>query len=123
MVRGYYLLTELRMLGQNRARVTRRFWFDRVGGVRLARVQTYDERGRLVTDVVYSNPQNFGGEGGATRPLPAQIELTRPQERYAIRLAFQDPTAVRVDAPYDPEVFVLKNSSNLQEVDLDAKKP
>jgi hypothetical protein len=123
VVRGYYLLTELQMIGQNRARVTRRFWFDRVGSVRLARVQTYDERGRLITDVVYSNPQSFGEEGGATRRLPAQIELTRPQERYAIRLAFQEPSAVRVDAPYDPEVFVLKNSSNLQEVDLDAKRP
>ena len=121
VIRGYYLLTELRMVEQNRARVTRRFWFDRVGAVRLARVQTYDERGRLVTDVVYSNPQNFGEEAG--RRLPAQIELTRPQERYAIRLAFQDPGSVRVDAPYDPEVFVLKNSSNLQEVDLDARRP
>jgi hypothetical protein len=123
VVRGYYLLTELRMLEQNRARVTRRFWFDRVGSVRLARVQSYDERGRLITDVVYSNPQSFSEEGGAARRLPAQIELTRPQERYAIRIAFQDPGSVRVDAAYDREVFVLKNSSNLQEVDLDARKP
>jgi hypothetical protein len=123
VVRGYYLLTELQMVEQNRARVTRRFWFDRVGALRLARVQTYDERGRLITDVVYSNPQNFGEETGTPRRLPAQIELTRPQERYAIRLAFQDPAAVRVDTPFDPEVFVLKNTSNLQEVDLDARKP
>src|SRR5215207_2154480 len=104
------------------ARVTRRFWFDRVGAFRLARVQIYGERGQLITDVIYSNAQPFGEEGRLR--LPAQVELTRPQEHYSIRIAFQDPGAVKVDEQYDPEIFVLKNSSNLQEVDLDAmKKP
>jgi hypothetical protein len=120
VVRGYYILTELELISQNRARVTRRFWFDRVGALRLARVQMYGERGQLVTDVVYSNHQPFG-EDGRLR-LPAQVELTRPQDHYSIRLAFQDPGSVKVDQPYDPEIFVLKNASNLPEVDLDAKK-
>ncbi len=122
VVRGYYILSELELVAQNRARVTRRFWFDRVGTLRLARVQIYGERGQLTTDVVYSNPQPFGEEGRLR--LPAQVELTRPQDHYSIRIAFQDPGAVKVDDPYDPEIFVLKNSGNLQEVDLDAvKKP
>lgn len=120
VVRGYYVLTEMELVSQNRARVTRRFWFDRVGTLRLARVQIYGERGQLITDVVYSNPQPFG-EDGRLR-LPAQVELTRPQDHYSIRVAFQDPGAVKVDQPYDPEIFVLKNSGNLQEVDLDAVK-
>ncbi|HEX8188429.1 MAG TPA: hypothetical protein VF586_08760 [Pyrinomonadaceae bacterium] len=120
VVRGYYVLSELELVAQNRARVTRRFWFDRVGSLRLARVQMYGERGQLITDVVYSNPQPFGDEGRLR--LPGQIELTRPQDHYSIRLAFQEPGAVKVDQPYDPEIFVLKNSSNLQEVDLDAMK-
>ncbi len=120
VMRGYYILSELELLSQNRARVTRRFWFDRVGTLRLARVQIYAERGQLITDVVYSNPQPFGEEGA--RRLPAQIELTRPQDHYSIRIAFQDPGSVKVDQPYDPEIFVLKNGSNLQEVDLDKVK-
>jgi hypothetical protein len=120
VVRGYYVLTEMELVSQNRARVTRRFWFDRVGTLRLARVQIYGERGQLITDVVYSNAQPFGEEGRLR--LPAQIELTRPQDHYSIRIAFQDPGAVKVDQQYDPEIFVLKNSSNLQEVDLDAKR-
>jgi len=120
VVRGYYVLSEMELVSQNRARVTRRFWFDRVGTLRLARVQIYGERGQLITDVVYSNPQPFGEEGRLR--LPAQVELTRPQDHYSIRIAFQDPGAVKVDQPYDPEIFVLKNSSNLQEVDLDAVK-
>jgi hypothetical protein len=120
VIRGYYVLSELELVAQNRARVTRRFWFDRVGQLRLARVQIYGERGQLTTDVVYSRPQPFGGEGRLR--LPAQIELTRPQDHYSIRLAFQDPGAVKVDQQYDPEIFVLKNTSNLPEVDLDAKR-
>ena len=118
--RGYYVLSELELVSQNRARVTRRFWFDRVGTLRLARVQIYGERGRLITDVVYSQPQPFGEEGRLR--LPAQIELTRPQDHYSIRIAFQDPGAVKVDQPLDPEIFVLKNTSSLPEVDLDAAK-
>ena len=120
VLHAYYILTELELVAQNRARVTRRFWFDRVGTFRLARVQIYGERGQLITDVVYSNQQPFGEEGRLR--LPAQVELTRPQDHYSIRLAFQDPGAAKVDQQYDPEIFVLKNASNLPEVDLDAKK-
>ena len=120
VMRGYYILSELELMAQNRARVTRRFWFDRVGQLRLARVQTYSERGQLLTDVIYSNQQSFG-EDGRYR-LPAQIELTRPQDRYAIRIAFQDPGSVKVDQPLPDDAFVLKNTSGLSEVDLDAKK-
>ena len=120
VVRGYYVMSELEVQGQGRARVLRRFWFDRVGALRLARVQSYGERGRLQTDVVYAAPAGFG-EGEHYR-LPSRIELTRPQERYSIRLTFQDPGAVKVDQQYDPDIFVLKNTSGLQEFDLDARK-
>ena len=50
------------------------------------------------------------------------MELTRPQEHYSIRVAFQDPTEVRVNQPFGTETFVLKNESNLPEVDMDAMK-
>lgn len=120
VVRGYYVLSELKPAAPGRALLQRRFWFDRVGGIRLARVQTYNERGQLVTDVVYSDPKPFG-EGGTQR-LPAQMELTRPQEHYSIRIAFQDPLAVKVDQPYGADTFILKNESSLPEVDLDAVK-
>jgi hypothetical protein len=120
VVRGYYILSELEPQGQGRARLLRRFWFDRVAALRLARVQSYGERGQLQTDVVYSAPAGFG-EGGGHR-LASRIELTRPQERYAIRFTFQDPGAVKIDQQYDPDIFVLKNTSGLQEFDLDARK-
>ncbi|HEV7892519.1 MAG TPA: hypothetical protein VGP08_18040 [Pyrinomonadaceae bacterium] len=120
VIRGYYILTEFEPQSANSARVVRRFWFDRVGQLRLARVQTYGERGQLITDVVYGAQAAFG-EGGARR-FPTQIELTRPQDHYSLRVIFQDPSAVKVDQPKQDEAFVLKNSQNLPVVDLDAKK-
>jgi hypothetical protein len=120
VVRSYYTLDEFTPAGANRARLLRRFWFDRSEQLRLARVQTYDEGGQLVTDVVYKNPRPFGADAKYT--LPADIELTRPLDRYAIRISYQTPEEVKVDQPYDADIFVLANKSNLTEVDLDKKE-
>ena len=120
VVRSYYALDEFAPAGAHRARLLRRFWFDRSEQLRLARVQTFDERGHMTTDVVYKNQRPFGEEG--KYELPASIELTRPQDRYAIRISYQAPEEVKVDQPYDADIFVLQNKSNLTEVDLDKKE-
>jgi len=120
VVRGYYVLVELEPAGEGRARVTRRFWFDRVGAVRLARVQNYDGEGQLMTDVVYRDPRPFGAEG--QQRLPATVELTRPQDRYSIRISFQTPEEAVIDKQFDPDIFVLQNTSDLKEVDLDKQQ-
>lgn len=120
VVRGYYLLVELEPQGANRARVLRRFWFDRVGGLRLARIQTYDERAQLVTDVTYREPQSFGEEGRFR--LPSIVELTRPQDGYSLRVTYQSPDSVKLDQQWPDDSFILQNSSSLPEFDLDARK-
>lgn len=118
VVRGYYILVEMEPQGEGRARVLRRFWFDRVGaGVRLARVQNYDAAGQLTTDIVYRDPRPFGT--GGERRLPGSVELTRPQDRYSVRITFQSPEEVVLDKQFDPDIFVLQNTSDLPEVDLD----
>lgn len=121
VVRGYYVLDEIKPEANGEGRITRRFWFDRVSELRLARVQTYDARGQLTTDVLYKEPKAFG-ETGAIK-LPSLIELTRPQDRYSIRISYQAPDAVKLDRPYDTEVFVLENRWQLPEEDLDARYP
>jgi hypothetical protein len=121
VVRGYYQLDELAPDGEGRARLLRRFWFDRYGEISLARLQTYGERGELTTDVIYRNPKTFGETTKYT--LPADIEITRPQDRYSLRISYQVPEAVKVDQQWPPDVFVLENKSSLPEVDLDARKP
>ncbi len=120
VVRGYYLLEELAPSGPGAARLKRRMWFDRVDGIRLTRLQTFDERGLLDTDVSYSIEKVIGGEGSAR--LPSRIELTRPKDQYKLSLTYQAPEAVSIDKEYPTEVFVLENKWQLTEVDLDARK-
>lgn len=119
VVRGYYLLDELAPGGDTGVRLLRRFWFDRVGGIRLARLQTYDKDGSLMTDVVYTEPKSFGETGSMA--MPSRIEITRPQDLYKLSVTYQSPEAVVIDKPYDSEVFVLENKWQLPEVDLDTK--
>jgi hypothetical protein len=120
VVRGYYLLEELVQTAPGEARLRRRFWFDRVGAIRLARLQTFDERGLLDTDVSYSGERTLGQE--TTVRLPSHIELTRPKDQYKLSLTYQAPESVTIDREYEPAVFVLENTTGLPEVDLDAQK-
>ena len=122
IVRGYYLLDELQTGGDGSARLLRRFWFDRVGSIKFARLQTFDERGALTTDIAYADFKPFGPEGKII--LPAKISLTRPQDHYELTLTYQSPDAVVLDHEYPADAFELQNKWNLPEVDLDApKKP
>jgi hypothetical protein len=119
VVRGYFLLDELAPGGDGGVRLTRRFWFDRVGGIRLARLQTFDPNGTLITDVQYGEQKKFGEAG--TVQLPVRVELTRPQDGYKLRLTYQSPEVVVMDRQYDPEIFQLENKWQLPEVDLDKR--
>lgn len=119
VVRGYYFLDELQTGGEDSARLLRRFWFDRVNGIRLARLQTFDEKGSLITDVSYGELKKFGAEGNVV--LPAQVGLTRPQDHYKITVTYQAPESVTLDRDYPAEAFVLENRWGLKEVDLDAQ--
>jgi hypothetical protein len=120
VVRGYYFLEELQTAGDGNARLLRRFWFDRVNGIRLARLQTFDEKGVLVTDVTYGELRRFGAGGEAL--MPAQVSITRPQDHYKITITYQTPESVSLDHDYSPDVFVLENKGGLREVDLDSAK-
>jgi len=120
IMRGYYLLEEFSQPTAGEARLLRRFWFDRVGGIRLARLQTFDERGFLITDVGYSNEKPFGN--AAQVMLPSRIELTRPQDQYKLSITYQDPVSVELNKEFRPEAFVLENKWQLPEVDLDAQR-
>jgi hypothetical protein len=119
IVRGYYLLDELRTAPDNTMRVLRRFWFDRVGGIRLARLQTFDDKGAMIDDVSYGPLTKFG-DGNTL--MPAKISLTRPQEHYKISITYQTPESLTIDKAYADDAFILQNKWDLTEVDLDTKK-
>lgn len=119
VMRGYYLLEEFTQPQGSDAKLSRRFWFDRVSGIRLARVQTYDDNGALITDVSYSNEKALGS--GTTASLPSKIEITRPQDQYKLNITYQDAASVELNREYGPKAFVLENKWQLPEVDLDAQ--
>jgi len=118
--RGYYLLDELRKNADGSLTVSRRFWFDRVGTIRLARQQIFDEKGEIESDITYGKQGNLT-ETGEYNNLPLRIEVTRPKEKYKMSLTYQSPESVTIGKTYDAEVFVLENRWKLEEVDLDKK--
>lgn len=120
VLRGYYLLDELRKNDDGSLTIARRFWFDRVGGIRLARQQIFDEKLEIESDIVYGVEGSLG-ETGEYNNLPLEIVVTRPKDKYKMKLTYQTPAAVTIGKTYKSEVFVLKNEKNLPEVDLDQK--
>lgn len=120
VMRGYYLLDEFAKAADGTLAIQRRFWFDRVGGIRLARQQIFDTKGEIESDIVY------GKEGKLTNTsdyanLPLEVQVTRPRERYSMKLTYQTPEAVTIGETYKDSAFVLKNTWNLEEVDLDER--
>jgi hypothetical protein len=120
IMRGYYFLEEFSQSTAGETKLLRRFWFDRVGGIRLARVQTYDERGQLITDVSYYNEKVLGSSN-TTASLPSRIEITRPQDQYKLSISYQDSASVELNREFGPKAFVLENKWQLPEVDLDVQ--
>jgi hypothetical protein len=120
VVRGYYLLEEFSQSSGGEAHLLRRFWFDRVKDIRLARVQWFDASGLLITEVSYWDEKPFG-ESGQTR-LPSRIEITRPHDQYKLSITYQAPAEVEIDREFRPEAFILENRWQLPEVDLDARQ-
>lgn len=118
--RGYYLLDELRKNADGSLTVARRFWFDRVGIIRLARQQIFDEKGEIESDITYGKSGNLTATG-EYNDLPLRVELTRPKEKYKMSLTYQSPETVSIGKTYKEEVFVLENRWKLEEVDLDKK--
>ncbi|MGD9563631.1 MAG: hypothetical protein AB7F88_16390 [Pyrinomonadaceae bacterium] len=118
--RGYYLLDEYERRADGELKITRRFWFDRVGGIRLARQQLFDAKGELEADITYGAEGNLTDTGQYNR-LPLQVLVTRPQEKYAMRLTYQIPEDVKIGDKYPDTAFVLQNSWGLEELDLDKK--
>ena len=119
IVRGYYLLEEITPPASGQARLQRRLWFDRHNGIRLARIQSFDERGRLITDVSYLDEKPFGESGQVL--LPSKIQITRPQDRYKLSITYQAPADVDINRAFQPEAFTLENRWQLPEVDLDQR--
>lgn len=120
VMRGYYLLDEFAKTDDGGLKILRRFWFDRVGGIRLARQQLFDAKGEIESDIIYGREGALTA-GGEYANLPLRIQVTRPKDKYTMSLTYQSPESVSIGKNYPPAAFVLQNTWGLEEVDLDQK--
>jgi len=120
VIRPYYLLDEIKTGAGGVPQVSRRFWFDRVGGMRLARLQIFDKNAEIESDIVYGLQGNLTSTGEYNN-LPLEIIVTRPKEHYSMRLKYQSPEDVTIGKTYPDKAFLLENSWGLEELDLDKK--
>jgi hypothetical protein len=120
VTRGYYLLDEYARSAEGSLTIARRFWFDRVAGLRLAKQQLFDAKGELESDIVYGREGNLG-DSAEYANLPLRIQVTRVRDKYTMSLTYQAPEEVVIGKTYPATAFVLQNSWGLEEVDLDKK--
>jgi hypothetical protein len=119
VMRGYYLLDEFEKQDAGDLKISRRFWFDRVGGIRLARQQIFDAKGEIESDIVYGKEGSLGN--GQYSNLPLEVTVTRPHEKYSMKLTYRSPEEVMIGNTFPDAAFVLQNSWKLEEIDLDKK--
>ncbi len=119
VLRGYYLLDEYAKNPDGNMRITRRFWFDRVGGALLARQQLFDSVGEIESDITYGRRGSVGDDSAMN--LPLEVQVTRPKEKYKMTLKYKAPTTVKIGKEFPVAAFVLENEWNLEVLDLDKK--
>ena len=120
VMRGYYLLDEFSKRVDGSLKIERRFWFDRAGGIRLARQQIFDAASEIDSDIIYGQEGSLTDTGNYAN-LPLRVTVTRPKEKYAMTLTYQTPDAVMIGNQFPDAAFELQNSWNLEEIDLDKK--
>jgi hypothetical protein len=128
VTRGYYLLDEYSKTGEGLLVISRRFWFDRVGGIHLARQQIFDKKGEIEYDILYGASVKLNGPEGSLANVPLEITVTRLKEKYSLTLTYQNLDQKRQNAEnvlighdFPAEAFVLQNTWGLEEVDLDKR--
>jgi len=85
--------------------IASRIWFDRAD-LTIARIETYDPDGTLVSDARYGGWDTFGGI-----QYPRQISLERPENDYRLDIGV---TKLTLNQTITPDRFVLKQPPGTQ---------
>ena len=117
VTRSYYVLYVLEHNGTTQLK--RKYWFDRTkAGNPLARQQTFEQDGRLASDISYDGwfmvPNST--TPNITNSVPKHIIIDRRNDGYRLEL-YIDSAEVNLELP--EKVFELKNEENLKDVNLD----
>jgi hypothetical protein len=128
VTRGYYLLDEYSKNADAQLTISRRFWFDRVGGIHLTRQQIFDAKGEIESDIAYGASGTLNGSEGSLANVPLEITVTRLKEKYSLKFTYQNLDEKKQNAEnvlighdFPAGAFVLQNSWGLDEVDLDKR--
>jgi hypothetical protein len=103
-----------------RAKLRRKFWFDRSQvGAPLVRQQIFENgEGRLAGDITYSD---WFQVASSQIRMPGKVRIDRRSDGYRLELTLEkESSEVNVELP--ATTFVLMNDKNLAEVDLDAPR-
>jgi len=118
VLRSFYVISEVELpaVAGGRGRTLRRFWFDRTEGAQFSRQQIFDQKGVLITEVLYSNYKKL--RASSDQLWPGIILVQRPHDNYSARLTFSEER-FEVNPELPENAFVLENSEGLPETDLD----
>ncbi len=112
--RRFYILYCHRWSSDGSLALKRKIWFDR-RDLNIVRLQTYAPRGRLESEIHYSDFRTVDGQ-----IYPGQVRLERPQEDYRMGIRAQE---ILVNPNLPAAAFVLRKSPVRQVVDLTRDPP
>jgi outer membrane lipoprotein-sorting protein len=105
-------LVEVQANGQILAH--RSIWFSRIN-LHIARQFVYDAEGNILTDARYSDWQNYDGV-----PFPKTIDITRPQDDYAVVLTV---VKMEINRGVSDDKFILEQPEGTQLQELGKPAP
>jgi len=100
-----YILHLVRILPDGEIVPTRSIWFSRIN-LHLARQLVFDPAGNILTDARYSDWHDYDGQ-----PFPKTIDITRPQDEYAVVL---NVVKMDINRGVSDEKFVLEQPEGTQ---------
>ena len=107
----YYILSVYREGAPPLINVARRIWIERSQLV-ISRIQSYDDGGRLTSDIAYSEMTPVDGI-----PLPLKIDIDRQEDGYSLALEFTN-RSWGVNSGLDDDSFVLPSREGTEVIVL-----
>lgn len=107
--RKYYIVTLSREIGSGLIALERKLWIDRFD-LRIVRQKYYDLEGKVRTDVIFNNFQNYQG-----KDYPSIIDFRRPQDQYSLRIRVNKAS---INPILNDDQFTLEQPVGSELVDL-----
>ena len=116
----YYVVYVLEHGENGRAKLRRKFWFDRtLPDTPLVRQQLFENgEGIILSDITYSD---WFTVPDTNRKFPGVVTIDRRNDGYRLMIELEKDS-VEINAPLPEKLFKLENNEDLEEVNLDAPR-